>query len=238
MDNYTSQTRFSKGNSKYTGGTWYKLIRCRETHLIPCTPIVFQQCSSSSCAQGLRKNCLTLYLQTIVKEGIDDFDSETRGTVQAVVLRVIRWTRVHVECDIRSRRRRRWPRFRRRPRWTGVCQQKSFRNYLSLSTLRLAIFIILIGFPKVWKERSWPTREFIYIHYSFFLFFEKSQNAHWNLLLYILYMYQIKNCERIQKFSLLLYSKRCKKKIGIKKSLFPRYSSYIYIHKSFERIQK
>lgn len=57
-----------------------------------------------------------LYSQTIVKEGIDDFDGETCGTVEAVPFRIIRWTRVHVECDIRSRRRRRWPWLRRRPR--------------------------------------------------------------------------------------------------------------------------
>lgn len=32
-----------------------------------------------------------------------------------------------MECDVRSRRRRRWPWFRCRPWWTGVCQQRSLK---------------------------------------------------------------------------------------------------------------
>lgn len=62
------------------------------------------------------------YLQTVVEEGVDNFNGETRGTVQAIPVRVILRTRVHVECDVWPIRRRRGPWFRRRARRTRICR--------------------------------------------------------------------------------------------------------------------
>lgn len=70
----------------------------------------------------------TRYLQTVIQEGVDNFNGEARGAVQAIPLCIIRWTRVHVECDVRSIRRRRRPRFRRRARRAGICRQRATIN--------------------------------------------------------------------------------------------------------------
>lgn len=61
------------------------------------------------------------YLQTVVQEGVDNFNGETRGTVQAIPICVILRTRVHVECDVWPIRRRWRPWFWRRARRTRIC---------------------------------------------------------------------------------------------------------------------
>jgi hypothetical protein len=67
--------------------------------------------------------------QAIVEQRVDDLDGEARGPVEAVPLGVIPWARVHVECDVGSRRRRRRPRLGRRARRARVCGPSDVQPY-------------------------------------------------------------------------------------------------------------
>lgn len=87
----------------------------------------------------------TRYLQTVIQEGVDNFNGEARGAVQAIPLCVIRWTCVHVECDVGSIRWRRRPRFRRRARRAGICWQSATINRCAQSSLSLSLLAMTLA---------------------------------------------------------------------------------------------
>lgn len=64
------------------------------------------------------------YSLAIIEERLADADCEAGGPVEAVPGRVGRWTRVRVECDVRSRSRTWRTRLRRGPARTRICGQK------------------------------------------------------------------------------------------------------------------